>query len=95
MNTHCDRENSISSQGEGTSKLKGKGIDPRKWGNLNISRESLDIEAQRAALTKSIAQGNKSCKKKNMPKRLILELNKRIVKTIPVTSLQLPENLVP
>ena len=34
------------SREEGTSRKKGKGIDPREWGNVNISRESLDIEAQ-------------------------------------------------
>ena len=44
------RGSSVSSRGEGPSKPKGKGIDPREWGNVNISRESLDIEAQAAAL---------------------------------------------
>jgi hypothetical protein len=44
-----------TSQEEGASKNKGKGIDPREWGNVNISRESLDLEAQAAALD-SIAQ---------------------------------------
>jgi hypothetical protein len=43
------RDSSISSRGEGPSKPKGKTIDPREWGNLNISRESLDLEAQAAA----------------------------------------------
>ena len=38
------------SQGEGPSRPKGKMIDPREWGNLNLSQESLDIEAQAAAL---------------------------------------------
>ena len=33
------------SREEGTSRKKGKGIDPREWGNVNISRESLDVEA--------------------------------------------------
>ena len=36
---------SLSSRGEGPSKLKGKGIDPREWGGVNISRDSLDLEA--------------------------------------------------
>ena len=45
------------SQGEGPSKRKGKGIDPREWGNVNISRESLDVEAQAVAL-ESITQQN-------------------------------------
>ena len=47
---HPRRENSASSRGEGTSRPKGKTIDPREWGNVNISRESLDLEAQAAAL---------------------------------------------
>ena len=44
------REASPSSRGEGNSRMKGKAIDPREWGNVNISRESLDLEAQTAAL---------------------------------------------
>ena len=48
------RSSSLSSQ-EGPSRPKGKGIDPREWGNVNISRESLDIEAQDAAW-KSLTQ---------------------------------------
>ena len=32
------------------SRQKGKGIDPREWGNANLSQESLDLEAQEAAL---------------------------------------------
>ena len=43
------RTSSSSSRGEGASKPKGKGIDPLEWGNVNISRESLDIDAQAAA----------------------------------------------
>ena len=54
------RKNSPTpSQGEGPSKRKGKGIDPREWGNVNISRESLDVDAQATAL-ELIAQQNKS-----------------------------------
>ena len=45
-----DLDESNSSQEEGPSRDKGKGIDPREWGNVNISRESLDPEAQAAAL---------------------------------------------
>ena len=52
MATH--RETSPSSRGEGNSKVKGKTIDPREWGGVNISHESLDLEAQAAAL-KSVA----------------------------------------
>ena len=44
------RRSSVSSCGEGPSKPKGKGIDPCEWRNVNISCESLDIEAQAAAL---------------------------------------------
>ena len=43
------RDDPVSSAEEGLSRPKGKGIDPREWGNVNISRESLDIEAQAAA----------------------------------------------
>ena len=53
LNTH--RGTSPSSRGEGNSNAKGKTIDPREWGDVNISRESLDIEAQTAAL-RSFAQ---------------------------------------
>ena len=45
-----DPNESESSREEGPSKDKGKGIDPREWGNVNISRESLDRDAQAAAL---------------------------------------------
>ena len=38
------------SQEEGPSNPKGKGIDPREWGNINISQESFDLEAQAAAM---------------------------------------------
>ena len=37
-------------QEEGPSRLKGKSIDPGNWGNVNISQESLDVEAQAVAL---------------------------------------------
>jgi hypothetical protein len=45
------RDDSVSSRGEGFSmaRRQGKTIDPREWGNVNLSRESLDIEAQAAA----------------------------------------------
>jgi hypothetical protein len=45
------RDDSVSSRGEGLSmaRRQGKTIDPREWGNVNLSRESLDIEAQAAA----------------------------------------------
>ena len=44
------RGSSTSSRGEGPSRPKGKVIDPREWGNVNISQESLNIDAQAAAL---------------------------------------------
>jgi hypothetical protein len=44
------RRSSVSSRDEGPSRPKGKVIDPREWGNVNISQESLDIDAQAAAL---------------------------------------------
>ena len=34
----------------GPSNPKGKGIDPREWGNINLSEEELNVEAQAAAL---------------------------------------------
>jgi hypothetical protein len=70
ISTHQER--SPSSRGEGTSKLKGKGTDPREWGGANLSQDSedLDIEAQAAALN-SIAQKNETSKhrrEKHTPK---------------------------
>jgi hypothetical protein len=44
------QDSSVSSRGEGPSRPKGKGVDPLEWGNVNISRDSLDIDAQAAAL---------------------------------------------
>jgi hypothetical protein len=38
------------SKGEGPSRLKGKSIDPRNWGGLQLSGAEIDPEAQRAAL---------------------------------------------
>ena len=36
--------------GEGPSTSKGKGADPRNWGNAQLSDSNLDVGAQRAAL---------------------------------------------
>ena len=47
------RDSSLSSRGEGPSRLKGKAIDPREWGNMNISQESLDLGAQLLPLSHS------------------------------------------
>ena len=44
------QDDSVSSRGEGPSKNKGKTIDPREWGNVDIEHEDLDVEAQEAAL---------------------------------------------
>jgi len=44
------RELSHQTRGEGTSNTKGKNIDPRNWGDANLSHEDLDIAAQAAAL---------------------------------------------
>ena len=44
------QDESTSTQGKGPSNPKEKGIDPQECGNINISRESLDLEAQAAAL---------------------------------------------
>ena len=49
-NVRPRRGSSTSSRGEGPSRPKGKTIDPREWGNVNLSRESLDVDAQAAAL---------------------------------------------
>ena len=44
------RATSTSSQGEGPSQPKGKGVDPRNWGNIGIDVEELDPEKQREEL---------------------------------------------
>ena len=49
-NVPFPRDSSLSSRGEGPSRPKGKGVDPREWGGANVSQDSLDIEAQAAAL---------------------------------------------
>ena len=46
----CERCLSNSSKGEGPSRLKGKGINPKEWGNADFSEGEVDLEAQRAAL---------------------------------------------
>ena len=37
------------SRGEGPSEPKGKGIDPREWGNVSIDSDEYDVDAQKAA----------------------------------------------
>lgn len=39
------QESLVSSNEEGPLKNKGKGIDHREWGKVNISQESLNLEA--------------------------------------------------
>lgn len=56
------RDPSVLSKGEGPSKPKGKEIDPREWGNLDINQDELDVEAQAAAL-KSLAHEHRDKKK--------------------------------
>ena len=63
------RDSSVSSRGEGTSKRKGKAIDPREWGNINVSRESLDVEAQAAVLESYEAQQSKRLQKHSKEKK--------------------------
>jgi hypothetical protein len=46
-NSHHERS---ESRGEGTSNPKGKQIDPREWGNVNLSDSEADVNAQHAAL---------------------------------------------
>ena len=81
------RRDSVSSRGEGTSKPKSKGIDPREWGNVNISQESLDVETQAAAL-KSFAPENKTSKQR-------YEKGSRRTHQSDPGNNQLPSNLLP
>ena len=62
VTTH--RDTSVMSKGEGTLRPKGKGIDPREWGNLDISQEELNIEAQATTL-KSLTHEHKDKKKRD------------------------------
>ena len=63
------RDSSLSSRGEGPSKQKNKGIDPREWGNVNISHESLDIDAQAAALKSFEKQPKRKAKERTHQRR--------------------------
>ena len=44
---------------------KGKGIDPQEWGNVNISCESLDLEAQAVALNSFKPQSSRHAEGKH------------------------------
>src|SRR6266567_8695122 len=51
----------------GTSKNKGKMIDPREWGNLNLDEDEVNVQAQKAALESynlTLAQKKKELKEK-------------------------------
>jgi len=56
------------SRGEGSSEPKGKGIDPREWGNAGLSNEEIDVDTQRAAL-ESYAKSKKEHEKKRSSRR--------------------------
>jgi hypothetical protein len=43
---------------EGHSGPKGKGIDPRNWGNVHLSEDEANVEAQQAALDSFRVQNN-------------------------------------
>ena len=55
------REPSVSSREEEAPNRKGKTIDPRNWGNVNISQESLEVQA---AVLDSFAEAQKHAKSK-------------------------------
>ena len=65
----AEQDSSIPSQGEGPSGNKGKNIDPREWGNVNISQESLDLQAQAATLDSIHQQALRQQPTKNLPHR--------------------------
>ena len=62
-------DSSMSSRGEGPSEPKGKGIDPREWGNVNIRQDSLDIGAQAAALDSIAQQQDRRQRRKTTKKK--------------------------
>lgn len=45
----CDQ--TMSSREEGPSGQKGKGVDPRNWGDANLEESEINVEAQREALS--------------------------------------------
>jgi hypothetical protein len=53
----------VESQEEGPSKPKGKGRDPREWGNINLTEQEMDPAIQQAALD-SYKQNHPGSKKK-------------------------------
>ena len=73
------QDDPVTSEEEGPSKLKGKGIDPQEWGNVNISRESLDIEAQAAALESIKKRRHGSAERRHQTKQQSLEMSSPLV----------------
>ena len=59
------------SRGEGPSNLnpKGKAIDPREWGNVDLNPEELDVEAQAAALNSLAQQWQGGTRPKAKPRK--------------------------
>lgn len=47
---NSERSSSPTNVGEGPSKIKGKGIDPSNWGNIDLDKEELDPKVQQIAL---------------------------------------------
>jgi len=63
----------------GTSKNKGKIIDPCEWGNLNLDEEEVDLQAQEAALESyrlTLAQKKKELKEKALQLQISTEVDK-------------------
>ncbi|KAG6905345.1 hypothetical protein DXG01_003326 [Tephrocybe rancida] len=70
LNTH--REPSVESCAEGTSRNKGKNVDPRNWGASGVDHADMSVEAQQANLEYYKAQKKeqnlKNNKDNNVPK---------------------------
>jgi hypothetical protein len=63
----------------GTSKNKGKIIDPHEWGNLNLDEDEVDIQVQKAALESyklTLAQKKKELKEKGLQLQMSTKLNR-------------------
>jgi hypothetical protein len=44
------RQDSLISHGEGPSEKKGKGPDPRNWGNIGLNHQDINKDVQQALL---------------------------------------------
>jgi len=65
----------------GTSKNKGKIIDPREWGNLDLDKGEVDLQAQEAALESyklTLAQKKKELKEKALLLQIGTEADKNV-----------------